>query len=62
MSLLIVIGCSREDAPATKDKSSKEHIFKDQEQAIEKAKGVELLLQNAADKQRQTIEEQSHNN
>jgi len=61
VSLFVVIGCSSEDESATKNKSSNKHIFKDHVQAIEKAKEVEILLQNAADKQRQTIEEQTKN-
>jgi len=61
MSLFIVIGCSSEDNSATKSKSSDEHIFKNQVQAIEKAKEVEVLLQNAADQQRKAIEEQTKN-
>ncbi|MES9857658.1 MAG: hypothetical protein ABW166_13800 [Sedimenticola sp.] len=59
VSLLAVIGCSSEEGSATKSKSTNEHIFKDQVQAIEKAKEVELLLQNAANKQRKDIEEQT---
>jgi len=61
MSLFIVIGCSSEDSSPTKSKPSNEHIFKNQVQAIEKAKEVEVLLQNAADQQRKAIEEQTKN-
>jgi PBP1b-binding outer membrane lipoprotein LpoB len=42
--LLVVIGCSNENAPTAKEKPSNEHIFKNQVQAIEKAKKVEIML------------------
>lgn len=61
ISSLIVIGCSGEDSSTPKGKSGNELIFKQQVQAIGKAKGVEALLQNAADQQRKAIEEQTNN-
>jgi uncharacterized protein YcfL len=54
---LLIGGCSSGDDETTQ--SNKEHVFSDQTQAIEKAKGVEQVLQTEADKQRQAIEEQS---
>jgi uncharacterized protein YcfL len=55
---LLIGGCSSGDDETTQ--SNKEHVFSDQTQAIEKAKGVEQVLQTEADKQRQAIEEQSN--
>ncbi len=53
--ILFIGGCSSGEYS-----SSKEHFLKDQVQALEKAKGVEHLLQGADDKRRQTMEEQSN--
>jgi hypothetical protein len=55
---LLIGGCSSGDDETTQ--SNKEHVFSDQTQALEKAKGVEQVLQTEADKQRQAIEEQSN--
>ena len=55
---LLIGGCSSGDDEATQP--NKEHTFNDQTQALEKAKGVEQVLQTEADKQRQSIEEQSN--
>jgi len=54
---LLIGGCSSGDDETTK--SNREHVFSDQTQALEKAKGVEQVLQTEADNQRQAIEEQS---
>jgi hypothetical protein len=54
---LLIGGCSNGDDETTQ--SNNEHVFSDQTQALEKAKGVEQVLQTEADKQRQAIEEQS---
>ena len=54
---LLISGCSSGADETTK--SNREHIFSGQTQALEKAKGVEQVLQTEADNQRQAIEEQS---
>jgi uncharacterized protein YcfL len=54
---LLIGGCSSGEDETTQ--SNKEHVFSDQTQALEKAKGVEQVLQTETDKQRQAIEEQS---
>ena len=56
---LLIGGCSSGEDKTTPEQSSKEHVFSDQTRALEKAKGVEQVLQSGADKQRQAIEEQS---
>ena len=52
-------GCSSGEDTASPEQSSKEHVFSDQARALEKAKGVEKVIQSGADRQRQAIEEQS---
>jgi len=56
---LLIGGCSGGEDTATPEQSSKEHVFSDQARALEKAKGVEQVIQSGADRQRQAIEEQS---
>lgn len=60
----ILIACSDEDKAASDSSSSKpqltgEHVWKDQTDAMDKAREVEGLIQDAADKQRQTIDDQA---
>lgn len=59
MPFLLTGGCSSEEDVTTQKQPSKEHVFSDQTHALEKAKGVEQVLQSGADKQRQAIDEQS---
>lgn len=54
---ILIGGCSSGDDETTQ--SNEEHVFSDQTQALEKAKGVEQMLQTEADKRHQAIEEQS---
>lgn len=52
-------GCSSEEDKTTSEQANKEHVLKDQVRALEKAKGVEQMLQSGADKRQQQIEEQT---
>jgi hypothetical protein len=54
--LFILTACS----DGSTDKVDKDHVWKDQTDMIDKAKGVESLLNDAADLQKQKIEEQTH--
>lgn len=56
---ILISGCSNGEDKTTPEQSSKEHIFKSQERALNKAKEVEKMLQKEAEKRRQAIEEQS---
>ncbi len=56
---LLLGACSSGDEQTTTEKSSDDHILKNQMRALEKAKGVEQMLQQGADRNRQAIEEQS---
>lgn len=47
-------GCSDDDAEA-----KKEHVWKEQTDAINKAKAVEGVLQDSADAERKKIEDQT---
>ena len=55
----LIGGCSDEKEDITQKQPSEEGVLSDQTRALEKAKGVEQVLQSGADKQRQAIEEQS---
>ena len=57
--VLILGGCSDNDAndKAQGEKSAGDHVWKTQTNAIEKARGVEQIIQNSADEQRQMIDE-----
>jgi uncharacterized protein YcfL len=59
IAFLLIGGCSSGEGTTTPEQSSKEHVFSDQTRALEKAKGVEQVIQSGADRQRQAIEEQS---
>jgi hypothetical protein len=59
LPVLFIGGCSSGEDETAQTQSSKEHVFSDQARALEKAKGVEQVIQSGADKQRQAIEEQS---
>ena len=57
--ILLIGGCSSGEHTASPEQSSKDNVFSDQTRALEKAKGVEQVIQSGADRQRQAIEEQS---
>ncbi len=59
VSFFLIGGCSSEEDKTTIEQTNKEHFLKDQARALEKAKGVEQMLQSGADKRQQQIEEQS---
>jgi hypothetical protein len=59
LTLLLVGGCSGEDGKATPDTSGEELMFERQIQSLDKAEGVEQLLQDGADVRRQAIEQQA---
>ena len=59
ISCFLISGCSSEEDKTTSEQSNKEHFLKDQVRALEKAKGVEQMLQSGADKRQQEIEEQT---
>lgn len=60
MSFFLLGGCSNEEDKTTPDQSGSEQIFVDQTRALEKAKGIDQLIQSGVDKRRQAIEEQSN--
>ncbi len=60
--LMVAIGgCSGDEEPAAQSQApaAKEQLFQVQADALEKAKDVEQILQQAADAQRLKIEQQS---
>jgi uncharacterized protein YcfL len=59
MLLFLIAGCSSEQDSATQDQPKKVQLFKEQTDALEKAKGVEKMLQMGADRNQQIIEEQT---
>ena len=54
---ILMTGCSSESDKAVPEQSSKIPVFNEQLQALEKAKGVEKMLQLNADKNRQAIDD-----
>ena len=58
-SSLAIIACSKEEDKVTAEEPNKEHFLSDQKRALEKAKSVEQMLQDGADKRSQLIDEQS---
>jgi uncharacterized protein YcfL len=59
LSLFLIAGCSSEQDSTTQDQPKKVQLFKEQIDALEKAKGVEKMLQMGADRNQQIIEEQT---
>ncbi len=62
-SSIVITACSPAEEKTTEEiageKLGKEHFASDQKRALDKAKGVEQMLQDGADKRAQQIEEQS---
>lgn len=58
--MLVLTACSEPEQAADSSVPEKQHqgLMKEQFQAIDKARGVEKSLQDAAQKQRKAIEEQ----
>jgi len=56
---LFITACNDSDAP---QKVKQDHVWKQQTDIINKAKGVEQLLNNAAIEQQQSIDRQINNN
>lgn len=59
------IACSNEQAvviekSSQNQKLSEDNVFKDYESALDKAKGVEQTIQNAADARKKEMEERSY--
>jgi hypothetical protein len=59
LPLFWISGCSNEQETVDSELSNKGLIFEKQTEALEKAKQVEKILQQGADRNRQIIEEQS---
>jgi hypothetical protein len=58
-AVLAVCGCSAGDDQASQPPPVDHTVFKDQVRALDKAKGVEQTLQDAAQRQRRQIDEQA---
>lgn len=59
MPLFLIAGCSSEQDSTTQEQPKKVQLFKEQTEALEKAKGVEKMLQMGVDRNQKKIEEQS---
>tara|TARA_R110002167_G_scaffold45323_4_gene136123 strand:- start:81 stop:296 length:216 start_codon:yes stop_codon:yes gene_type:complete len=57
--LIFIGGCSGGEDTNVQAPPKQDQLFQVQADALEKAKGVEQMLQDAADKQRLMIEEQA---
>jgi hypothetical protein len=63
ISLVFMMACSDEQAVVVEKSSQKlsdDNVFKEYENVLDKAKGVEQTIQDAADVHRQEIELQGH--
>lgn len=58
MPFLLVGGCSGGDNEATPGASGRQLMFGDQIQSLEKAEGVERILQDGADMRRRALDQQ----
>ena len=58
-ALISFSACSDDEQGSSENKVSGDHVWKEQTQTIDKAKEVEGLLQDAAERQRQAIEAQT---
>lgn len=58
ISFLLLAGCSDSKTADSKEPSGKEHVFQGQARALEKAKGVEQTVQDAAEQQRRAMDRQ----
>ena len=58
-SLFMLGGCSSDEDKSTQEHTDTDHVWKAQTQALDKAKGVEQIIQSSAEQHNQTIEEQS---
>jgi len=57
--LLFISACSNDDNATSESKGSGDHVWKEQTQALDKAKEVDGLLIDATDQQRMIIDEQT---
>ena len=55
----LLCGCAGEDDKTLPDASSKELLFDEQIQSLDKAQAVDQLLQDGADARREAIEQQT---
>jgi hypothetical protein len=58
ISVLALAGCSNQKDADSKEQVRKEHIFQEQARALEKAKGVEQVMQDASAQQRRLVDGQ----
>ena len=56
-ALISFSACSGDEQGSSENKGGGDHVWKEQTQAIDKAKEVEGLLQDASDQQRKAIDE-----
>ena len=58
-SSIVLTACSPAEEKTTKENPGTEHFASDQKRALDKAKGVEQMLQDSADKRAQEIDNQT---
>jgi outer membrane biogenesis lipoprotein LolB len=56
--LFLISACSDDESAKSEKELTGDHVWKEQTQAIDRAKEVEGMLQDAADEQRKVIDEQ----
>ena len=58
VTVLFLSACTDREQPAAKEQVDTDHIFKTQERALEKSRGIEQTLEDAAAQQRILMERQ----
>ncbi|MEE9286779.1 MAG: hypothetical protein V3W33_01750 [Gammaproteobacteria bacterium] len=59
LAIWLLSGCSSDTDNNNKPRSAEDHVWETQVHALEKAKGVEQTLMDAAARQRKTIDQES---
>lgn len=59
VSAFVISACSGEKNELSSETAKDEHLFSDQKRALDKAKGVEQMLQTGADDRQRQIDEQT---
>jgi len=57
-AFMLIASCSSGDNDSGPPQSAGEHVWKQQTEAMEKAKEMEQIIQNAAEKERRAVDEQ----
>ena len=60
IACVFVVACSNEKVPAQEGELSEDNVFKGYVDTLDKAKGVEQIIQDTAQRQKEIIEKQEY--